>query len=115
MKITVELENLINYIRDKFIELGLVDKTHPNAAAEHSFTYVKAGLEPNYDKGRTVTIHICYKSNGAANNTSVYLNSMVWDRRSGYGDCTVKISIRDGKKKVDRLINEVVNTYLQNV
>ena len=66
----------------------------------------------------TITGHNLYvdevqRSNGTKANISYYISIMEWHNSNGHGLEKIKVSYKDSKKKQERLINGIINHYIE--
>lgn len=80
---------------------------------EERLDFKNKPYKPIYVNGLELGIRETYHSNGAAENTSYYIEITKWVNNCGFNLGRIKISSRDSLKKQVRLINEMVDKYLE--
>lgn len=109
-KMNSELSELMTYVCTKLDEAGLEDIT-PSYIKDTNHRYAVTGRFLNAN-GDTLDVKVVNRFNGAKENISIRVEYMTWSNHSCHAVESVKFSYKDSKKKVDRLVNQITELYL---
>ena len=117
-----ELYELREYIENKLLGLGFKPERNDwslNSKSYHLKDELQRIKEEKYDyyyiSGNNLYVTEVYRSNGTKANISYRIEIMEWNHSSGHALEVVKISYKDSKKKQERLLNEIINHYIEMV
>lgn len=63
------------------------------------------------NSGYTIEVEEVYRNNGTNENISLRVSIGLWNHSSGRDIKRVKFSMHDSNKKVERLVNEIIEEY----
>lgn len=116
-KINEQLEELMEYTCLKLDDAGLVDVT-PETVVDTNHTYEIPGRTAKYGlyfSGENLIVSVVNRFNGSKENISLRIDCMCWQNSSGFAKHSVKFSYKDSKKKIDRLIDEIIKKYKEEI
>ena len=115
----MEIRKFMASVKEKILAAGL--KKNNECLFQNSFVLHDKDTwitnVPGYDftcyNGCDLELDEVWRRNATAANVSVRISITQWDHSNGHTLKSVKISCKDSKNKQDRLINEIVNYYIE--
>lgn len=110
------INELFDYTKERLNAAGLIEVSinadYPSFEVPERSTYKQdEGILRQQVFGYDIRLSKVYKHNAAGENVSVRLYVEKWNKSCGTTIVKVKYSYKDSIKKINRLIDEVINTY----
>lgn len=115
----MEIREFMESVANRILAAGLKKSCDDNNSFVLHDNDTWISPKPGYNfttfNGCDLGLSEVWRRNATAANVSVRLSITEWDQSNGHTLESVKISYKDSKKKQDRLINEIVNHYIELV